>query len=83
MARAIWKGLGLEKSIYDNTKKIWSRGRRILMNDVGQIYKVYNGHKFVEVLINELMVGRIFGEFVITRSMDVNIHSKKGKKKGK
>jgi ribosomal protein S19 len=83
MARSQWKGLGLEKSYLDNGKNIWCRSRRIIMNDVGQIYKVYNGRKFVEVLVNELMVGRIFGEYVMTRTMDVGIHNKKSKKKGK
>ena len=57
MARSQWKGLGLEKSYLDNGKNIWCRSRRIIMNDVGQIYKVYNGRKFVEDLVNELMVG--------------------------
>jgi len=83
MARSQWKGLGLERSKWDNKKQVWCRSRRIIGGDVGQIYKVYNGRKFVEVLVNELMVGRMFGEYVMTRTMDVGIHNKKSKKKGR
>ena len=48
--------------------KIWSRRSTILPQFVGLTFGVYNGQKFVPVLVTENMVGQKFGEFSPTRS---------------
>jgi small subunit ribosomal protein S19 len=48
--------------------KIWSRRSTILPQFVGLTFGVYNGHKFLPVLVTENMVGHKFGEFAPTRS---------------
>ena len=78
MARSIWKGPFVELSLLkkaeaaqDNSKrapiKTWSRRSTILPQFVGLTFGVYNGHKFLPVLVTENMVGHKFGEFSPTR----------------
>jgi len=79
MVRSVWKGLVGRSSI--GSSVIWKRGDKILSEDVGKFYKIYNGKRFIEVLVEDKMVGRSFGEYAVTRSMGVGIHLKKKKKK--
>ena len=48
--------------------KTWSRRSTILPQFVGVNFAVYNGKKFVSVLVSEGMVGHKFGEFAPTRT---------------
>ena len=48
--------------------KIWSRRSTILPQFVGLNFGVYNGQKFIPVLVSEDMVGHKFGEFSPTRT---------------
>ena len=47
--------------------RTWSRRSTILPQFVGLTFGVYNGRKFLPVLVNENMVGHKFGEFSPTR----------------
>ena len=47
--------------------KTWSRRSTILPQFVGLTFGVYNGQKFVPVLVTENMVGHKLGEFSPTR----------------
>lgn len=47
--------------------KTWSRSSQISPDFVGYTFQVHNGKKFVEVFINEAMVGHRLGEFSPTR----------------
>ena len=79
MVRSLWKG----KNLGGVQEVVWKRGTKILSQHVGQVYKVHNGQKFVEVLVEEGMVGKSFGSFSVTRHMGVDIHIKKKKRKSK
>ncbi len=48
--------------------KTWSRRSTILPNFVGLTFGVYNGKKFIPVLVTENMIGHKFGEFAPTRT---------------
>lgn len=48
--------------------KTWSRRSTIVPQFVGLSFAVYNGKKFVPVLVSEEMVGHKFGEFAPTRT---------------
>ena len=48
--------------------KTWSRRSTILPVFVGLTFSVYNGKKFVSVLVSEGMVGHKLGEFAPTRT---------------
>ena len=48
--------------------KTWSRRSTILPQFVGLTFGVYNGRKFIPVLVSENMVGHKFGEFSPTRT---------------
>lgn len=48
--------------------KTWSRDSQIAPEFVGHRIAIHNGHKFVEVLISETMVGHRLGEFSPTRT---------------
>jgi small subunit ribosomal protein S19 len=66
--------------------KIWSRRSTILPQFVGLTFAVYNGKKFVPVLVNEEMIGHKFGEFSPTRTFRGHAGNKKvatDNKKGK
>jgi small subunit ribosomal protein S19 len=48
--------------------KTWSRRSTILPQFVGLTFGVYNGRKFIPVMVTENMVGHKFGEFSPTRT---------------
>ena len=79
MARSIWKGPFVDSYLLKKAEvarasgrndviKTWSRRSTILPQFVGLTFGVYNGHKFIPVLVTENMVGQKFGEFSPTRS---------------
>ena len=79
MARSIWKGPFVDQYILKKADaarasgrkdviKIWSRRSTILPQFVGLNFGVYNGQKFIPVLISEDMVGHKLGEFSPTRT---------------
>ena len=91
MARSVWKGPfvdgyllkkaeGVQKSGRREVIKIWSRRSTILPQFVGLTFGVYNGHKFVPVLVTENMVGHRFGEFSPTRTFYGHSADKKVKR---
>jgi small subunit ribosomal protein S19 len=77
--RSVWKGpfvdnyvLNAAQKVMSSGKntviKIWSRRSTILPIFVGLTFSVYNGRKFIPVLVTEQMVGKKFGEFSPTRT---------------
>ena len=79
MARSVWKGPFVDGYLLKKAEKsrgtgrneiiqIWSRRSTILPQFVGLTFGVYNGHKFLPVLVTENMVGHKFGEFSPTRT---------------
>ena len=92
MARSVWKGpfvdLYLLKKAEDAQEagakagpiKTWSRRSTILPQFVGLTFNVYNGKKFVPVLVSEDMVGHKLGEFAPTRTYYGHGADKKGKR---
>ncbi|HUC63543.1 MAG TPA: 30S ribosomal protein S19 [Alphaproteobacteria bacterium] len=78
MTRSTWKGPFVDGYLLKKAEKAreggrkeviktWSRRSTILPQFVGLTFGVYNGHKFVPVLVTENMVGHKFGEFSPTR----------------
>ena len=78
MARSVWKGPFVDGYLLKKAEearasgrkdiiRIWSRRSTILPQFVGLTFGVYNGRKFLPVLVNENMVGHKFGEFSPTR----------------
>ena len=47
--------------------KTWSRDSEIAPEMVGFVFGIHNGNKFIEVTIQEEMVGHRLGEFAPTR----------------
>ena len=91
MARSTWKGpfvdLYLIKKAEAATSagtrapiKTWSRRSTILPQFVGLTFTVYNGKKFIPVLVNEDMVGMKLGEFAPTRTFTGHSSDKKAKR---
>ena len=79
MSRSVWKGPFVDgyllkkaevarESGRNDVIRTWSRRSTILPQFVGLTFGVYNGHKFLPVLVNEDMVGHKFGEFSPTRT---------------
>lgn len=48
--------------------KTWARASQVPPEFVGHIFLVHNGKKFIEVFVNETMVGHRLGEFAPTRT---------------
>lgn len=48
--------------------KTWSRASQIPPEFVGVTFQVHNGRKFIDVFVNEAMVGHRLGEFSPTRT---------------
>ncbi len=60
--------------------KTWSRRSTILPQFVGLTFGVYNGRKFVPVLVTENMVGHKLGEFAPTRTFFGHAGDKKARR---
>ena len=78
MARSVWKGPFVDGYLLKKAEtsrasgrneviKTWSRRSTIIPQFVGLTFGVYNGHKFLPVLVTENMIGHKFGEFSPTR----------------
>jgi len=48
--------------------KTWARASQIPPEFVGYTFQVHNGRKFIDVFVNEAMVGHRLGEFAPTRT---------------
>lgn len=92
MARSVWKGPFVDGYLLKKADvarasgrnqviKTWSRRSTILPQFVGLTFGVYNGKKFIPVLVNEDMVGHKFGEFSPTRTYFGHGADKKAKRK--
>ena len=91
MARSVWKGPFVDGYLLKKAEKarasgrneiikIWSRRSTILPQFVGLTFGVYNGRKFLPVLVTENMVGHKFGEFAPTRTFFGHSADKKAKR---
>jgi small subunit ribosomal protein S19 len=92
LARSVWKGPFVDGYLLTKAEavrqsgrkdviKTWSRRSTILPQFVGLTFGVYNGHKFIPVMVNEDMVGHKFGEFSPTRTFYGHSGDKKARRK--
>lgn len=93
MARSVWKGPFVDGYLLKKAEtarssgrkepiKTWSRRSTILPQFVGLTFNVYNGRKFIPVMVTETMVGHKLGEFSPTRTFHGHTGDKKVKKEG-
>lgn len=87
--RSVWKGpfsdaklLKKVSEVFNSGKKnimikTWSRRSTILPEFIGMTFSVYNGRKFIPVLVSEQMVGHKLGEFAPTRTYTGHAANKK------
>jgi len=88
VARSVWKGPFVDGYLLKKAEavrqsgrkeviKTWSRRSTILPQFVGFTFGVYNGKKFIPVMVTEDMVGHKFGEFSPTRTFHGHSSDKK------
>ncbi|WP_340150292.1 30S ribosomal protein S19 [uncultured Sneathiella sp.] len=91
MSRSVWKGPFVDGYLLKKAEtareggrkqiiKTWSRRSTILPQFVGLTFGVYNGQKFVPVLVDEDMVGHKFGEFSPSRTYYGHAADKKARR---
>jgi len=91
LSRSVWKGPFVDgyllkkadtvrQSGRNDIIKTWSRRSTIMPQFVGLTFGVYNGHKFLPVLVTENMVGHKFGEFAPTRTFHGHAADKRAKR---
>ncbi|MEM7169580.1 MAG: 30S ribosomal protein S19 [Pseudomonadota bacterium] len=91
MSRSVWKGPFVDGYLLHKAEKgrasgrndiikTWSRRSTIMPQFVGLTFGVYNGKKFLPVLVTENMVGHKFGEFAPTRTFYGHAADKKAKR---
>ena len=91
MTRSVWKGPFVDGYLLRKAEKAraggrneviksWSRRSTILPQFVGLTFGVYNGRKFIPVLVTEDMVGHKFGEFSPTRTFHAHSSDRKAKR---
>lgn len=91
MPRSVWKGPFFDGYLIKKVEavkasgrkdviKTWSRRSTIIPQFVGVTFGVYNGQKFIPVLVNENMVGHKLGEFSPTRTYYGHGADKKAKR---
>jgi small subunit ribosomal protein S19 len=89
--RSVWKGPFVDGYLLKKAEdarasgrksviKTWSRRSTILPQFVGLTFGVYNGQKFVPVLVTEDMIGHKMGEFSPSRSYFGHGADKKAKR---
>ncbi len=73
MSRSKYKGPFFKVNLINNNKwlKIYNKNLTILPEYVDHFVNVYNGKTFVNIKINEKMIGFKFGEFVNTRKKHI------------
>ncbi len=92
MPRSVWKGPFVDGYLFKKVEEVrssgkntviktWSRRSTILPQFIGVTFGVYNGQKFVPVLVSEEMVGHKLGEFSPTRTYYGHGADKKAKRK--
>lgn len=67
-AKLLKKVMAQKQSGKKEPLKTWARASQIPPEFVGHIFLVHNGKKFIEVFVNEAMVGHRLGEFAPTRT---------------
>lgn len=83
MARSAWKTPFVDGYLFAKAEKarssgrnqiiqIWSRRSTILPQFIGVTFGVYNGKKFIPVLVTEDMIGHKFGEFAPSRTFNAH-----------
>jgi len=88
VARSVWKGPFIDGYLMKKAEtarqssrpeviRTWSRRSTILPQFVGLTFAVYNGRKFLPVLVTEEMVGHKLGEFAPTRTFTGHTGDKK------
>ena len=91
MPRSIWKGPFVDGYMLKKAEairaagrndviKTWSRRSTVLPQFVGLTFGVYNGHKFIPVLVTEDMIGHKLGEFSPTRMYYGHTSDKKARR---
>ncbi len=91
MSRSVWKGPFVDSYLLKKAEtsrgsgrneiiKTWSRRSTIMPQFVGLTFGVYNGKKFLPVLVTENMVGHKFGEFAPSRTFYGHTADKKAKR---
>jgi small subunit ribosomal protein S19 len=91
VARSVWKGPFVDGYLLKKAEvaresgrneiiKTWSRRSTIMPQFVGLTFGVYNGHKFLPVLVTENMIGHKFGEFAPTRTFHGHAADKKARR---
>lgn len=91
MARSVWKGPFVDRHLLKKVDdvlgsgrkeiiKTWSRRSTILPQFVGLTFGVYNGKKFIPVLVTDQMIGHKLGEFAPTRTFGGHGGDKKAKR---
>ncbi len=92
MARSTWKGPFVDGYLLKKAEvarassrneiiRTWSRRSTIMPQFVGLTFGVYNGRKFLPVLVTENMVGHKFGEFAPTRTFYGHAADKKARRR--
>lgn len=85
MSRSIWKGPYLDNLLYvqllNGHKNIYTNSRTSTITElcIGKIINVHNGMSYFKVNVNESMIGRKLGEFILTKKKVV-FKKKKNKK---
>jgi len=74
--RSKWKSYYKDTSLV-NSNKLYKKSSIITMEFLNKRVLVYNGNKFVSLLVKESMLGHRFGEFILTKSLGSKIHVKK------
>lgn len=78
MARSVKKGPNIAGYLLKKAERVrasgrneviktWSRASTILPQFIGLTFGVYNGQKFIPVLVTDNMIGHKLGEFAPTR----------------
>jgi len=88
LARSVWKGPFVDGYLLKKAEEVrtlgrtrvirtWSRRSTILPQFVGLTFGVYNGRKFITVLVTEDIIGHKLGEFSPTRTFTGHSGDKK------
>ncbi len=70
--RSNYKGPFFKVNLIKNKKTIiYNKNLTILPEYINSLFSIYNGKTFINIKINEKMVGYKFGEFINTRKKHI------------
>lgn len=83
MSRSVWKPVYIEEDLLQESKVLKTLNRNCIITKdfLGKVFQIHNGIKYIDVEIQEDMLGHKLGEFASSHKKPSQKKKQKNKKK--